>query len=60
MTVHTHFLLNFQDTVLEFIRDMFSFERTRYTTVDDLAADIVSLAKERSEKALKRLQLEPT
>ena len=49
-----------QETILEFIRDMFSFERTRYITVDDLAEDIVRLAKERSQEALQRLQLEPT
>lgn len=55
-----HICTYFKETIMEFIRDMFSFERTRYTTVDDLAEDIVRLAKERSQEALQRLQLEPT
>lgn len=42
---------SFKDIVLGFIRDIFSFEKSRYTTVDALAEDIVKLAKQRMDDA---------
>lgn len=45
----------FQDIVLGFISDIFSFEKCRYTTLDDLAEDIVRLGKERCEAAVTKL-----
>lgn len=43
--------LYFKDLVLGFISDIFSFEKSRYTTLDDLAEDIVRLGKQRCEDA---------
>ncbi|KAL5012454.1 hypothetical protein ScPMuIL_011005 [Solemya velum] len=40
---------HFKDSVVGFLQDIFSFEKARYTTVEDLAADILHLAKERFE-----------
>ncbi|KAK3088099.1 hypothetical protein FSP39_014634, partial [Pinctada imbricata] len=45
----------FKEVVLGFIRDMFSFEKCRYTSVEELAEDIVRLAKQRSEEAAVKL-----
>lgn len=47
--------LYFKDIVLGFISDIFSFEKCRYTTLDDLAEDIVRLGKERCEAAVTKL-----
>ena len=44
-----------QDLVLTFIRDIFSFQQVRYTTVEDLAEDILLKAREASETAWERL-----
>lgn len=45
----------FKDLVLQFFRDIFSFQEVRYTTVEELAEDILIKAKEASEKAWERL-----
>nr|KAG5689597.1 hypothetical protein BaRGS_032355 [Batillaria attramentaria] len=45
----------FKDLVLGFIRDIFSFQQVRYTTIEDLAEDILLKAKEASETAWERL-----
>jgi len=45
----------FQDIVLGFISDIFSFEKCRYTTLEDLAEDIVRLGEERCEAAVIKL-----
>ncbi|WAR31126.1 MIGA-like protein [Mya arenaria] len=50
----------FKEVVLGFIQDMFSFEKARYTTVDDLASDIVRLAKTRIDQVLQKLNADPT
>ena len=34
-----------QDAVLHFMRDVFSFDKVRYTTVEQLADDILVLAR---------------
>lgn len=47
--------LYFKELVLGFICDVFSFEKCRYTTLDDLAEDIVKLSKVRCEDAALRL-----
>jgi hypothetical protein len=44
-----------QDLVLQFFRDMFSFQEVRFTTVEDLAQDILLKAREASLKAWDRL-----
>lgn len=46
-----------QDIVLEFMWDVFSFEKARYTTVEELAEDILRLAKERAVVAKERLSV---
>ncbi|CAL1538610.1 unnamed protein product [Lymnaea stagnalis] len=46
----------FKDLVLGFIRDIFSFDKVRYTTVDALAQDILKLAEVQSETAAERLK----
>ncbi|XP_064616535.1 mitoguardin-like [Liolophura sinensis] len=38
----------FKDLVLSFIRDIFSFEKCRYTTLEELSADILRVAKEKN------------
>lgn len=48
-----------QEIVLQFIRDMFSFEKARYTTLDDLSCDIEKLAKKHIEVILEKLNTEP-
>ncbi|XP_050416670.1 mitoguardin isoform X1 [Patella vulgata] len=45
----------FKDLVLGYIQDLFSFDKARYTTVEDLAADILSIAKQTSEVAAEQL-----
>lgn len=47
----------FKDVVLEFMWDVFSFEKARYTTVEELAEDILRLAKERAVVARERLSV---
>ena len=41
--------------MLQLFRDMFSFQEVRYTTVEDLAQDILLKAKEMSQKAWEKL-----
>ena len=36
----------FQDMLIEFVRDIFSFEKVRYTTVQELAEDMVKRAQQ--------------
>ncbi|KAL3870905.1 hypothetical protein ACJMK2_038936 [Sinanodonta woodiana] len=47
----------FKELVLGFIRDMFSFQKSRYTSVEALAEDIVTLATQRSEQAADKLRV---
>ncbi|CAG2192117.1 Mitoguardin 2,Mitoguardin,Mitoguardin 1 [Mytilus edulis] len=47
--------LYFKDIVLGFICDIFSFEKSRYTTLDDLSEDIFRLGKQRCEDAAIKL-----
>ncbi|XP_045188727.1 mitoguardin-like [Mercenaria mercenaria] len=49
----------FKEIVLGFIRDMFSFEKARYTGIEELSEDIVKLAKLRMELVLQKLNPEP-
>lgn len=44
--------------MLQFLRDMFSFEYVRYTTVDELADDIAYLLRNRIEKAVDKISVE--
>ncbi|XP_059142729.1 mitoguardin-like [Physella acuta] len=46
----------FKNLVLGFIRDIFSFDKVRYTTVESLAEDILRLAEQQSETAAERLK----
>lgn len=48
-----------QDLVQGFFRDIFNFQEVRYTTVEDLAEDILIKAKEASERAWERLAPDP-
>ncbi|KAL4219615.1 Mitoguardin [Mactra antiquata] len=49
----------FKEIVLSFIRDMFSFEKMRYTSIEDLSEDIVTLAKHKMDLVVQKLNLEP-
>ena len=46
---------NFQDTVLEFVQDVFNFTKVRYTTVDELADDVKALAQRMIAKLMDNL-----
>ncbi|XP_062589128.1 LOW QUALITY PROTEIN: mitoguardin-like [Saccostrea cucullata] len=48
----------FKESVLKFLRDMFSFEYVRYTTVDELADDIAKLLQNRIEEAADKISPE--
>ncbi|KAM0735202.1 Mitoguardin [Formica fusca] len=48
----------FRDQVIEFLVDIFNFFKVRYTTVDDLAADILREMKLRVDNINQRLSLE--
>lgn len=48
----------FRDQVIEFLVDIFNFFKVRYTTVDDLAADILREMKLRIDNINQRLSLE--
>ena len=45
--------------MLGFIRDMFSFEKARYTSIEELSEDIVKLAKSRMDLVLQKLNPDP-
>lgn len=45
----------FKDLVMGFIRDIFNFQEVRYSTVEDLAEDILLKAREASERAWQHL-----
>ncbi|XP_064648697.1 mitoguardin 2-like [Lineus longissimus] len=45
----------FKDQVLEFIKDIFNFDKVRFTTIPELADDIIAIARERSQIAEERL-----
>ncbi|XP_071096749.1 mitoguardin-like [Haliotis cracherodii] len=47
----------FRELILGFICDMFSFDKVRFTTVEELAADIMKLAEQRSQQAEDRLSV---
>jgi len=44
-----------QDQFLEYMWDIFSFDQVRYTTVENLAADMMQLAHSRAELTASRL-----
>lgn len=48
----------FREQMIEFLVDIFNFFKVRYTTVDDLAADIFREMKLRIENINQRLSLE--
>lgn len=52
--------IHFKDVVLDFIRAMFSFDKARYTTIEELAADIEKLAKIHMQLILDKLNVEET
>lgn len=45
--------------MLSFIRDMFSFDKVRYTSIEELSEDIVGLAKSKMDQVVKKLNSEP-
>ncbi|CAL4111268.1 unnamed protein product [Meganyctiphanes norvegica] len=45
----------FKDQIMGLLQDIFSFVNVRYTTVEDLAQDIMTLTKERFETLCQRL-----
>ncbi|KAH3797097.1 mitoguardin-like [Dreissena polymorpha] len=49
----------FKDVVLGLIRDMFSFEKARYTSLEALSSDILLLATTRMDQALSKLSADP-
>ena len=51
-------LMNFfKEQVMTFIRDLYSFQHVRYSTVEILAQDIMTLAKSKVELSLKQAGL---
>jgi len=48
----------FKEQVIEFLVDIFNFFKVRYTTVDDLAVDILREMKLRVDNINQRLSLE--
>lgn len=50
--------LLFKESVLKFLRDMFSFEYVRYTTVEELADDVAKLLRNRIEEAAEKISRE--
>jgi len=48
-------LVNEQAQFLEYMWDIFSFDRVRYTTVEHLAEDIMQLARSRAALTASRL-----
>lgn len=48
----------FRDQVIEFLVDIFNFFKVRYTTIDNLAEDILREMKGRVENINQRLSLE--
>lgn len=50
--------LLFKESVLKFLRDMFSFEYVRYTTVEELADDVAKLLRNRIEEAAEKISPE--
>ena len=51
-------LMNFfKEQVLSFIRDLYSFQHVRYSSVEILAQDIMTLAKRRVEATLQQAGL---
>uniref|UniRef100_K1PCA6 Protein FAM73B n=1 Tax=Magallana gigas TaxID=29159 RepID=K1PCA6_MAGGI len=47
-----------KESVLKFLRDMFSFEYVRYTTVEELADDVAKLLRNRIEEAAEKISPE--
>merc|ERR1719192_723112 len=52
-----HLMNFFKEQVLTFIRDLYSFQHVRYSTVEVLAQDIMKLAKSKVELSLKQAGL---
>ena len=49
------FSLYLQEHILQFIRDVFSFEKVAYTTVDQLSSDIHALARQAAVRSMTQL-----
>lgn len=47
----------FQDQVIELMRDIFSFEKCRYTTVEDLSNDMFEQFKVRAGNVSKMIEI---
>ncbi|XP_046398106.1 mitoguardin, partial [Ischnura elegans] len=45
----------FKDQVMGFLQDIFSFQQTRYTTVEELAVDVMGHARSRADGIMERL-----
>lgn len=48
---------SFQSEIVGFISDLFSFQKCRYTTVDDLAVDIMQHARSRTANITDKLAI---
>lgn len=46
---------NFQSEIVGFVTDLFDFQKCRYTTVEDLAADILQHARARAANITDKL-----
>lgn len=47
----------FKEQILEFLTDIFNFQKVRYTTVEELSDDIFKLMKERVSNINLKFQL---
>jgi hypothetical protein len=46
-----------QDQVMGFLRDIFSFQKCHYTSVDDLAPDLINHLKLRAEAVSQKVSI---
>ncbi|XP_059098175.1 mitoguardin-like [Tigriopus californicus] len=51
-------MLYFKNQVLDFIHDMYNFQLVRFSSVEDLSVDIMTLARSRFESVQKHLELD--
>ena len=54
------FIYIFQEQILQFMQDVFSFTQVRYTTVEQLSDDILRLSKDRLARISQRLASWPS
>lgn len=47
----------FQDQIVGLLQELFSFTSVRYTTVEEMATDVMTLTKERFDTISQRLAL---